>query len=257
MPERRLLAVTVYPLRSAPGVAVPRSALTATGLDGDRRWLLLGDDGRPVSLTDCPQLVRLRPAPLPGGGLQLADRDGDTGPAVPPPGNDAPALTMPRRDGGSVTVRAAAAADPWLAERLGRSVRLVHLPAGEPADRRPLLLLGTATLAWLAERLGRPVEPERFRANLLAATRAPWEEERWTAVRIGGVLCAVSKTCPRCPMVTVDPETGERDPDLLPQLARARGLPDGETPCLGVYLQPAAAGELAVGDPVVPAAGPA
>jgi len=39
---------------------------------------------------------------------------------------------------------------------------------------------------------------------------APWAEDCWRRIRIGGVLFSVVKPCDRCIVTTIDPETGQR-----------------------------------------------
>ena len=49
----------------------------------------------------------------------------------------------------------------------------------------------------------------------------------------------------RCVVINVDPETGERDPEVLRTLARERSA------CIGIYGSTVEPGRVAVGDPVV------
>jgi len=246
--ERTLRQIVVHPLKSAPGIPLAESGMTATGLPGDRRWLLVRPDGSGVTLRDRPDLVRLRPSLPPGGGLQLACDDGPPPLAVPVPGPDAERVEIAIK-GRSVTALAAGPeTDTWFSDLLGEPVRLLHLPAGEEPGGAPLLLTGTASLAALAEHLGRPLAMARFRANLVVDTTAPWEEETWTAVRVGEVVCDVLKPCPRCPMITVDPDSGEREPAILDGLRELRG----GRPDFGILLAPRDGGRVRTGDPVVP-----
>jgi uncharacterized protein len=52
----RVEAVTVYPVRSLAGTAVTAVEIGPRGLDGDRAWTVVGDDGRPVRAKDAPAI---------------------------------------------------------------------------------------------------------------------------------------------------------------------------------------------------------
>ncbi|KAI8996813.1 MOSC N-terminal beta barrel domain-containing protein [Pilobolus umbonatus] len=48
----------------------------------------------------------------------------------------------------------------------------------------------------------------RFRNNITIAGTTPWEEDEWLVVRIGTVTCYVVQPIPRCPVTSIDQETG-------------------------------------------------
>ena len=51
---------------------------------------------------------------------------------------------------------------------------------------------------------------DRFRTNILIDNDAPWEEDVWESVEIGGITFDLVKPCARCIMTTQDQVTGER-----------------------------------------------
>ncbi len=77
------------------------------------------------------------------------------------------------------------------------------------ADSAPLLLVNEASAADLNARLARrgarPVPVYRFRPNLVVAGQVPYEEDRWSRLRIGRAVFRVIKRCSRCPVTTIDP----------------------------------------------------
>jgi uncharacterized protein YcbX len=105
------------------------------------------------------------------------------------------------------------------------------------ADAYPFLLAGQASLDELNRRIaenagsrnGAPrVGPDgshtegddasipssipmnRFRPNLVVEGSEPFEEDTWKKIRIGSTVFHVVKPCARCPIPTIDQETGER-----------------------------------------------
>ena len=97
--------------------------------------------------------------------------------------------------------------------------------------------------------VGAQLDVARFRPNILveAADDAPFSEDGWLGcvLRIGGMRMRVDQRDGRCVVITIDPVTTERMPEVLRTVARER---EG---CLGVYGSTVAPGRIAVGDAVV------
>lgn len=126
--------------------------------------------------------------------------------------------------------------------------RVLHLPGHSFSDvaRKVLHLVSLDTLRALEAELGAPLDPVRFRPNLVVDGLAPFAENDWEAgraVRIGDVAFEMVKRTERCAATRVDPGRGVRDHDVPRLLMRTLG----HTDC-GVYLRVAAPGRIAVGD---------
>ncbi len=91
------------------------------------------------------------------------------------------------------------------------------------------------------------LNPLRFRPNVIIDTGTPWQELGWVgkAIAMGSVKLNVLKRTERCAAINVDPETGQRDMDLLVHLARNWSHTD-----FGIYANVAGAGDLSVNAPV-------
>ena len=99
----------------------------------------------------------------------------------------------------------------------------------------------------------RPVSPlpmRRFRPSVVVDTEIPFEEDRWTRLRIGTVAFRVVKRCDRCVLTTIDPDTLESGKEPIRTLARHRRS-DGKV-WFGVNLVPDGVGTISVGDDVTP-----
>jgi uncharacterized protein YcbX len=217
-----------YPVKSLAGGRHASLSIGARGPQGDRHWMVVDAEGRFLTQRQLPAMALLR-AELHGDILKLTARDGER----------LQVAAAPRGESLQVQVwgdRVAAlapdgAADAWLSRQLGRPCRLVCQPAdgvrrvdpgyGRPgdqvgfADGFPLLLTSQASLDDLNGRLATPVETRRFRPNLVVAGCEPYEEDRWRRIRIGGLSLRVVKPCSRCPIPTIDPDTGERGAEPL------------------------------------------
>jgi uncharacterized protein len=261
----RLSGLHLYPLKSGAAFRVDAVAVDALGPVGDRRWMLVGADGIPLTQREIPRLARVHALPAGDGGLELVAL-GMPPLAVAPPGEEAPVVRTSlwgtrRRDGRRPPRRRSGwenssrrSADSFMSPP--ELARPVAGPWGRGSERTaftdgfPFLLVGEGSLDALNERLASPVPMDRFRPNLVVAGTEPFEEDDWDAVRIGRVALRVVKPCPRCVVTTVDQATGVRDPagEPLRTLARFRTR-DGKA-WLGVNLVHESEGELRLGDPV-------
>jgi uncharacterized protein YcbX len=112
-------------------------------------------------------------------------------------------------------------------------------------------IINLASLRSIENVVDHPVHPLRFRANLYVEGWPPWHEfslmER--TIKVGAsVQLRVIKRIVRCAATEVDPKTGIRDLPIPRTLVQRFGHGD-----CGVYADVVADGEVAVGDPLMPA----
>ena len=267
MPDhgRVLTSLHIYPVKGCRGLDLSQSNVEPWGLAGDRRWLLVDEDGRFVSQREQAALARVVIQPR-DGGIEV------TSEGHPPLSVDAPGPgELLKVSVWSSTVLAAAAgpaADAWFSHYLGEPTRMVYLddPTRRPvdpeygqdgdtvsfADGFPLLLTSTASLDelgdWLAADGDQPVPMSRFRPNAVVTGFEAWAEDRWRRVRIGDVSFRVAKPCGRCVVTTTDQVTGVRGSQPLRMLAKKRRF--GKTLVFGQNIIPETPGRIQVGDPV-------
>lgn len=110
-----------------------------------------------------------------------------------------------------------------------------------------LHLVNLATLREVERVVGRPVDPIRFRPNVILDGPAPWAELAWMGqeITVGPVRLKIIERTARCAATNVDPKTGERDMNIPAVLQRTFGHTD-----FGVYAEVLSAGTLAIDDPV-------
>ena len=262
----RLASIHIYPLKAARAVNLDESRVEPWGLAGDRRWLLVDEDGRFISQREEPSLARVVVSRGPGRIRVSADDRTGLVIAEPPAG-----AALLKASVWSSTLLAAAAGpepDAWFSAYLGRPARLVYLddPTRRPvdpeygrdgdvvsfADGYPLLLTSVGSLGelgdWLAADGELPVPMTRFRPSVVVTGASPWAEDHWRRVRIGPVPFRVAKPCGRCVVTTTDQVTGERGRQPLKMLGRRCRF--GQELVFGQNLIPDAGGVIRVGDPV-------
>jgi len=260
----RLSEIRVFPVKSCRGRSLPAAEMTARGLAGDRRWMIVDLGGRFLTQRELPALARLAVEPT-ANGLLLAWQGEAV--AVEYSGEgEARAAVSVWND--TLLLPEAASAGAALSRWFGRPLRLVHQPGdvsrpvgdwGEPqdqvslADEFPLLIASTASLEELRRAAGVDLEMERFRPNLVIDGTPPWAEDGWATLRVGDVELDLLKPCARCTVTTVDPARGEvSGEEPLATLRRIRMSGDGRQPgvLFGWNAVPRSLGVVRVGDPV-------
>jgi uncharacterized protein len=121
--------------------------------------------------------------------------------------------------------------DPVLSEMLRTDIDQKHqltLMRSERAltDCRPVSIFSLQSAKQLAEETGAPIDTRRFRANVyvdLVSTQDFAENEFvGRSLRIGPkVVVTILERDPRCVMITLDPDTGEKAPGILKKVAQA------------------------------------
>ncbi|MGV9376149.1 MOSC domain-containing protein [Nonomuraea sp. NPDC003707] len=264
--------ILIYPLKSGQGWARSEAVVHPWGLDGDRRWAVVDENGDNLWLGEFPRLASVAAHPTDEDGLRLAARGME--PLTVPPATGA--ATRVGFTGLDKAVLADDAAHAWFSELLGRPARLVWLddptrrsidPAhgGLPGEvvsfawDAPLLLISESSAlaldGWLAEEAARHGEDPpgrlsrvRFRPSVIIEGAEAFAEEGWREVRIGDVPFRVSEICDRCAVTTIDPETQVKGKEPLRTLARYHKW-DGKT-WFGIRLVTLEPGTIRVGDPV-------
>lgn len=265
-----LTAINRFPVKSCRGHGLAQATVEPWGLAGDRRWLVVDDDGALITAREQKRLLLVSVGVRPDGGLELSSPD------APDLAVDVPvaAPLVPVRVWRShlVAVLADADACAWFGKVLGRSARLVYLD--DPTRRRPnpdfarptdfvsfadgypVLLATTSSLDRLNEHIADgprahegPLPMIRFRPNLVVSGSEPWKEDGWRRIRVGAAEFRVVKGCDRCAIPLTDPDTAARGKEPIATLARHRKW-DGET-WFGMNLIPDSPGTvIRVGDHV-------
>lgn len=182
----RVAALWRYPVKSLAGEQIASAELTAQGIPGDRHVHVRGPEGVRSSRRH-HRLLGLR-GTLDDDGLALINGL---------PWHSPAALDL---------VHDAAGTDAWLEHNAG-------------LDRFDILPLLVATDGAVAA-FGRDVR--RLRPNILISGVEGLAETTWPGAKlhIGDAIIDLDSLRARCPMTTVDPDTLERDPEVLRDIAR-------------------------------------
>lgn len=259
--------LVTYPVKGCAGTRLDATEVTEAGLEHDRTFMVVAEDGDFRSQRRFPTLAAVRPRVLDNG-----DRL-----ALSAPGHPDLEITVTRegacRDavvfrwaGKGVDQGDEAAA--WFGAVLGEPSRLVRVApehkrvtSGETegtagfADGQPVLIASQSSLDLLNERIaergGEAVPIARFRPNVvLDGWPEPHVEDRILRLGAGTVEFSYAKLCVRCTVPTVDQDSGRKaGPEPIRTLATYRRAPEGGV-TFGMKAAVVRSGRVAVGDEV-------
>lgn len=226
----RVVGVWRYPVKSMAAEPLSETDVSWFGVLGDRRWAFVRPD---VPQSGFPWFTLREQARLRDYRPRFVD------PSLP----DKSATVVRTPSGAEFEVT-----DPALrAEMQAGGLQVIRQGRGI-FDTFPLSLITTRAIASLAATTGVSLDVQRFRPNLLIEANgdSAYPEDDWVGrvLHIGSMRMRVDKRDGRCVVITMDPETGERNPAIL------RALAEGRQGCLGVYGTTVEPGRIGVGDEV-------
>ncbi|MGE8207628.1 MOSC domain-containing protein [Heyndrickxia sp. NPDC080065] len=228
-----------HPVKSFYGESVQKTRVMEYGLYGDRSHAFL-DEKRPgkfLTITQFPEMVRYK-SRFVGEELEKAY----------------PKVEIMTPEGKIFN---------WGDEELTKEIEnkskrkislVTYSPSNVPLgviEEEHLQLVTDASLQKLKQIWGKTeIDYRRFRPNLLISLKEklPFVEEKWFGrrVRIGNeVEIELKRHCERCMIITVNPESAERDSTLLKTVVKERNNH------FGVYASVIKTGEIHVGDEVL------
>lgn len=144
--------------------------------------------------------------------------------------------------------RFAAWLKPLLGEEAHCELKVLEAPESWRFTDHPLghvSIINLASLRDLESKIGQPLNPLRFRANIYVDGWPPWAENAWEGreLMVGWAKVKVFKPIVRCAATHVNPDTAERDIDVV------KGLFDnyGNLLC-GIYVHVTSGGMVGLGD---------
>jgi uncharacterized protein YcbX len=224
-----------YPVKSMSGEEMAEAFMGFSGIYGDRCFAFKNSaapKGAPYLTASVQQrMLCFRPQ------FRFPER------AAAPPNlaeamSIAPGITPANGDENDLAVdvvtpsgRVLAIDDPALVELLGEGISETNHLMLVRSDRaltdcRPVSLISLQTIRQIETELAVPVDKRRFRANVyvsLTSNRGFKEDEFiGRTLRIGArAAVVILERDPRCKMISLDPVTGEHNPDILRKVARA------------------------------------
>ena len=236
MTLRTLSAITVYPVKSLAGISVTRWPVTKTGLQYDRKWMLVDNAGQFLSQRKLPNMALIKTALTSSHLLLSAAGMEDLSLPLTPADGDITNSTLWNDQ--YEARRVSLEADQWLSSFLNYDCRLVYQPDEttrkvDPdygrqtdnvafSDGFPFLIISENSLVSLNREMQLNLPMTRFRPNLVISGCPGYAEDNWREISIGSIDFRLPKPCSRCAIPTIDPETAQSGKEPLRTLNRIR-----------------------------------
>lgn len=260
----RLEQIYIYPIKSIQGIAVSNSEVTLSGLNDDRQYMLVDEQGMAITAREHPQLSLVSAKLVGEKQWQLQH------PAIEQ------ALTIDGKSFSNTTLECqiwdhqvsghlcAQSIDQWFSELLETPVQLVYFGPSSTrftnrkpdapvafADGYPFLLTNSASLAELNRHCPEDIQMLQFRPNLVVDHDTAFAEDSWKRIKIGEVIFENVKPCERCIFTTLNLQTAQRSKkgEPLKSLAKFR-LSDHKTIDFGINLIAENSGRIQLGDTI-------
>ena len=237
MSSMQITGLYIYPVKSMRGISMSSASLTPKGLDHDRRWMVIRENGRFVTQRDLPQLALIETG-LTEDGIMLT-REGHG--SIPVPTRPIAGKRMSTKVWGDPceVIDLGEDISGWLTSALNSKerLRLVRMapefirPQSQPellgentttafADAAPFLVANEASLEALngeLESRGHDTVPmNRFRPNIVVRGLEAFAEHRISELCSDNYRLKFRHPCQRCVVTTIDQQTAVKSPDWQP-----------------------------------------
>jgi uncharacterized protein len=240
----RLAQIWRYPIKSHGREAIARASLSVGEcLPGDRVWAIAHETSRSdnTAWSPCTGFTRVTSSPALAAIRSVLHDDEQTVTLTHPAQPDLTVAPDMQPQSLIDWVR------PLTAASRAAPARVIRVPGRGMTDSDyPSLTIGNLASHRAVEgRLGRSLQVERWRANLWLEGFPPWSEFDWIGqeVQIGTAVLRIVERTGRCAAPSANPDTGQRDSDLLGFLEEQWNHTD-----FCVHAEVIASGHIAIGD---------
>ncbi|MFQ4135753.1 MOSC domain-containing protein [Nodosilinea sp. PGN35] len=225
-----------YPVKSMRGVEMSEIFMGFSGIYGDRCYAFKSSTARKgfpyLNANVQQQMLQYQPqyrhperASQPPNLVEASS----IAPGVTPASSDPEDMVL---DIVTPTGKTISVDDPELIQLLREGLddktqlKLVHSDRAL-TDCRPISLISLSTIRQIESECSIPIDKRRFRANIyfdFASDESGFAEDNFVGriLRIGSTATVmVLERDPRCRMISLDPDTGEHNPDVSRQVAQA------------------------------------
>ena len=219
-----LSEINIYPIKSLGGISLKETLIEERGLQYDRRWMLVTENGEFLTQRELPKMATIKVS-IEEQGLSVKTEAGHSI-SIPFVPNSDQKLSVTVWSSKCKASFYDKTIDEFFSDALNTNCRLVYMADESKrkvspsyairkfedivsfADGYPVLLIGEGSLADLNSKLEKPVSMDRFRPNIVIKSTAPFEEDGWKKIAVGDAVFHLVKPCARCVMTTIDQQTG-------------------------------------------------
>ncbi len=253
----------VYPIKSCAGFSVTEAKVTPTGLEHDREYMLIDDNGRFITQRQYPLMATIKTQLTTSGSITVS-HEGQKDIVIDT--DDAKEDVFVKIwDDEFTALKFGGKYSQWFTNAIGASCHLVKMISGNRlvkqkythdvaipnsfVDGYPVHFITEASVKWIEEQTGEKIPEQRYRPNIVIPGQYPFDEDHIGLIKIGDVEFEFVKSTYRCAITQTDQETGAK------YLEPIRYFNDPKSTrktwngvAFGQYLVPSGEGVIRVGD---------
>ncbi|MES2780479.1 MAG: MOSC N-terminal beta barrel domain-containing protein [Bacteroidota bacterium] len=235
--KNHVTGIYIYPVKSLAGISLESAYLCSTGLQYDRRWMLVDANHQFMTQRDEKRLCLFTPSIHPTHFTIRYEQDQVNIPHTLETGTT---LIVKVWDNEVEAIKAPENLNQWFSNHLKKEVMLVYMPDTTHrginpnhvidneqvgfADGYPVLMIGEASLQLLQSKVNEPIPMDRFRPNIVFSGEEAHEEDFWQYFTINDRTFRGIKQCKRCVVTTINQQTAIANAEPLKTLATYRKL---------------------------------
>ena len=238
-----LSEIWIYPIKSLGGISISSSKTLTSGLELDRRFMLIDEADSFITQRQNPQLATLG-VQLKDGFLHVfAKQNPDYSIDIP--------LEIPRENHTISSIWksrvnsfvAPKELNDWFSDYLSQKIRIVSMDIENMrrrtlnvapyktdmsfADGYPYLALSKESVHQLNSEITEEIDIRQFRANLIFEQGKAFQEDNMKKFSIGTSSFRMVKPCVRCQVITINQDTGSKSKEPLAHLSKTRNKGNG------------------------------
>ena len=218
----KISQINIYPIKSLKGISLNEAIIEKRGLQYDRRWMLVDENGVFFTQREFPKMATIA-IDLNENSLEVSSDEFEN-------------LLIPNQPTTDEKIKVRVwqsicdaivlenNINQWFSEVLQTNCRLVYMPDESErevnplfnqnddivsfADGYPFLIIGENSLVDLNSRLENEIPMNRFRPNFVVQNSDAFAEDNWKKLSIGNTIFRTTKLCERCVITTVDQNGG-------------------------------------------------
>lgn len=219
--------INIYPIKSLGGISLSESVVEEKGLQYDRRWMLVDENGKFFTQREFPKMATFKVS-LENEGLRVSLENENL--LIPFEENETENEIQVEVWNSKFTAQTLQnSINQWFSNALETNCRLVRMNQNSNrlvnpvyavrkfqdkvsfADGYPFMLIGENSLEDLNSRLEKPLLMNRFRPNFVVKDSEAFAEDNWKQIKVGNIAFHIVKPCERCVMTTIDQAKGVSD----------------------------------------------
>ncbi|MGB3773870.1 MAG: MOSC N-terminal beta barrel domain-containing protein [Leeuwenhoekiella sp.] len=254
--------LSYYPLKSGKGNSISNIGVSLTGFDNDRAFAIIDSENNVLTAREKPEILNIT-AIVEKEIIKLSVNSTEEIELNHVKIFDQKVvLSLFKKECHGLTC--AHSVNDWLSAYLNEPCKLVKIDetrlrvstkTEKPApifltDSCPIHLVNIASLSDLNSRLKNPVKMNRFRPNIVISGINAYQEEEFKTLKIGDCFFKMATTTKRCTLITINPDTIQKDKDQQPLRELSTYKSDLSGVAFGIYLIPMNSGTINLDDEI-------